>query len=376
MENASFVLCDDNFETPERNWLFTQMHDLITVHHPAEIHQAFTSIENALDQGFYVAGAVSYEAAQAFDLPTHAGAGVPLISLGVFAKRARIHASDVEVFLHTGNAFTLRKHHTFTFEEYEQAFQMVQEHLRDGNTYQVNYTFKCLLERTGCLKALYARLRQAQPVAYGALVYLPGVHILSRSPELFFRKEGNRLTTQPMKGTAARSDAPEEDILILQRLQQDPKTRSENMMIVDLLRNDFGRIAQTGSVRVENMMVAQTYSTVHQIVSTISCDIPQKTSVQEIFEALFPCGSVTGAPKKSTMSIIKALESTSRGVYTGAIGYITPQRDMCFNVPIRTLEFNAVGQGSMGIGSGIVAASDMQQEWDECMLKSKFLDMA
>lgn len=371
----SFVLCDDNFLPNGTNRLFTDMVDLLYVKNDPAV---FQRVEAYLDQGYYIAGCLDYELASMFGLQTTYQTGSTTGYLGVFAKCTLMTCQQVEAFLSTNMTYTLSRQNSFTFSEYRQAFNTIQAALHAGDTYQVNYTFKYGLTRTGDIGGLYAALRLAQPVSYGALVHFVGhTTILSRSPELFFQKKGATLVTQPMKGTAKRGATRAEDTDIIAHLQKDPKTRSENMMIVDLLRNDFGRIANTGSVRVQYMMKVQTYQTVHQVVSNISCQLPANDMpLIDILAAVFPCGSVTGAPKKSTMSLIHTLESEPRGVYTGAIGYVMPQhRDMCFSVPIRTLVFDEAGQeGSMHIGSGIVAASIVQDEWDECLLKAKFLD--
>lgn len=369
-----FVLCDDNFSLNGKSWLFTGFHGAVRIDDVSSASQSFTDIEHYLDKGFYVAGYSTYELARAFDLQTHALSNKPLAYFGIFSERTSVSQDDVEKFLDTGTSYTLSKQVGSSFDDYHTALQQIQIALRSGDTYQVNYTFRCLLERTGCFKNLYSALRAAQPVEYGALLSFEDCTILSRSPELFFRKTGSHFMTKPMKGTAPRQNNTQDDKKVSKKLQSDPKTRSENMMIVDLLRNDFGRIAKTGSVKVDSLMGLETYATVHQIVSTISCEVDETISLFEIFKALFPCGSVTGAPKKSTMEIINTLEPSPRGVYTGAIGYVTPDRDMCFNVPIRTLEFDNTGTGTMGIGSGVVAASDTHSEWEECLLKAKFLD--
>jgi para-aminobenzoate synthetase/4-amino-4-deoxychorismate lyase len=369
-----FVLCDDNFSQQKASWLFTGFQKAVSIDHIHSSNQFFTEIEEYLDKGFYVAGYATYELAQAFGLKTHRLPNKPLAYFGVFSDRACLSESDVENLLNTKEVFELKKNVSSSFEDYQNALKQIETALRSGDTYQVNYTIRCLLETSGCFKSLYSALRTAQPVEYGAFLNFEHCTILSRSPELFFKKAGSHLMTKPMKGTAQRKVSPAEDAKTAQKLQSDPKTRSENMMIVDLLRNDFGRIAKTGSVKVDSLMELETYATVHQIVSTISCEVDDTISLFDIFKALFPCGSVTGAPKKSTMEIINTLEPTPRGIYTGAIGYITPDRDMCFNVPIRTLEFDNTQTGVMGIGSGVVAASDAHSEWEECLLKAKFLD--
>ena len=233
-------------------------------------------------------------------------------------------------------------------------------------------------EAPGSIAAHYARLRSRQPVDYGAFLHWqPGRHILSFSPELFFRidkrpRSGERrITTRPMKGTAPRGRTTREDREISEWLRGDPKNRSENVMIVDLVRNDLGRVARTGSVKVEELFSIERYPTLWQMTSTVSAELRPEVGFHDIFRALFPCGSVTGAPKVRAMQLIAELEDAPRGVYTGAIGFFS-QHQTIFNVAIRTLELNGA-RGTMGAGSGIVIDSDPAQEFRECLLKAKFL---
>jgi para-aminobenzoate synthetase/4-amino-4-deoxychorismate lyase len=195
---------------------------------------------------------------------------------------------------------------------------------------------------------------------------------MSFSPELFFKKEDTSCTVRPMKGTISRGLTPEADAQLKDFLRHDPKNCSENIMIVDLLRNDLGRVCRQGSVNTESLFDVETYETLHQMTSTINGTISDEAGLEDIFHSLFPCGSVTGAPKIRTMEIIHELESAPRDIYTGAIGFITPAREMKFNVPIRTLLL-AGNKGEMGIGSGVVYDSDPEKEWEECQLKGRFL---
>ena len=235
------------------------------------------------------------------------------------------------------------------------------------------------IEAQGTAAALYARLRARQPVGYGAFLHWqPGRRILSFSPELFFhvdcdaaRSGGRRIATRPMKGTARRGRTTREDREIAEWLQADAKNRSENVMIVDLVRNDLGRVAQTGSVRVEELFAVERYPTLWQMTSTVSADLRPEAGFYDIFRALFPCGSVTGAPKVRAMQLIAQLEDAPRGVYTGAIGFFSP-RQTVFNVAIRTLELDGE-RGTMGAGSGIVIDSNAAEEFRECLLKAEFV---
>ena len=268
--------------------------------------------------------------------------------------------------------------------EFTRALGAIHDYIEAGHTYQVNYTYRLRFDAFGSVFALYARLRARQPVPYGALVGLDdGSAILSLSPELFVRHAQGELITRPMKGTAPASDEPAENARRATALSQDPKNRAENLMIVDLLRNDLGRIAVTGSVEVPALFDVQRYSSVLQMTSTVRAQLRPDAALAEIFRALYPCGSITGAPKRRTMEIIAELEPAARGVYTGAIGWFDPPAagcaigDFCLSVPIRTLALGplagGVRRGEMGVGAGIVFDSDAQDEYAECQLKARFL---
>jgi para-aminobenzoate synthetase/4-amino-4-deoxychorismate lyase len=267
-----------------------------------------------------------------------------------------------------------------------------------GETYQVNYTYRLHARSFGSPIALYRRLRERQPVSYGALIRLPlndnntqrdeTTHVLSCSPELFLRHERGLLTARPMKGTASRAIGPEGDSETARHLSIDIKNRAENLMIVDLLRNDLGRLAQVGSVKVPELFSIEPYSTVFQMTSTVQATLKPDVGFADVLRATFPCGSITGAPKHHTMQLIASLETTPRGLYCGAIGWIDaplagsaeqPARcgDFCFSVAIRTLtlsrEVDGLRATRLGIGAGIVADSQPQDEFDECWLKAKFV---
>ena len=271
--------------------------------------------------------------------------------------------------------------------EFTRAIAAIHEAIRNGETYQVNYTYRIDGAAFGSPIALYRRLRARQPVEYGAFIVLPGdapiTHVLSLSPELFLRHEAGRLTARPMKGTAARVAAPESDSESARLLAIDIKNRAENLMIVDLLRNDLGRLAQTGSVRVPALFAIEPYATVFQMTSTVQAQIRPEVGMPELLHAVFPCGSITGAPKHHTMELIAGLESTPRGLYCGAIGWLeAPQGDarvgdFCLSVAIRTLTLGAATEGlrplRIGVGAGIVSDSRADDEFDECRLKARFL---
>ncbi|WP_027799407.1 aminodeoxychorismate synthase component I [Paraburkholderia dilworthii] len=274
--------------------------------------------------------------------------------------------------------------------QFNAAIDAIHAALREGDSYQVNYTYRLDFDVFGSPTALYRRLRARQPVRYGALIALPGgAWVLSCSPELFVEKQNAMLRARPMKGTAPRSADPSADRGAAEFLGSDPKNRAENVMIVDLLRNDLSRVAQTGSVKVPALFSVEPYASVWQMTSTVEAALRPGTSFAAILRALFPCGSITGAPKHRTMQLIDELESTPRGLYTGAIGWLDgPARqapanentdgDFCMSVAIRTLTLKPLAQtgqlrGTMGVGAGIVLDSVAEDEYAECRLKARFL---
>jgi para-aminobenzoate synthetase/4-amino-4-deoxychorismate lyase len=263
-----------------------------------------------------------------------------------------------------------------TEEQYAEQIAAIHEWIRAGDVYQLNFTAPYKVRVRGNLAVLYAQLRERQPVEYGAFIHWSaGRRILSFSPELFFHvdeENGNRrITTKPMKGTVARGRTTREDRERAEWLRNDAKNRSENVMIVDLLRNDLGRVAKFGSVRTENLFAVERYPTLWQMTSTVTGELRDRIGFHDIFRALFPCGSITGAPKVRAMQLLAEIEKRPRGVYTGAIGYFSPQRTV-FSVAIRTLELDGE-QGTMSVGSGIVIDSVATEEYRECLLKAEFL---
>ncbi len=271
------------------------------------------------------------------------------------------------------------------------AIARIHEAIRAGETYQVNFTYRLDFAAHGTPLALYRRLRARQPVPYGAFIALPplegddqaATHVLSCSPELFIQHAAGRLMAKPMKGTAPRRAVMEGDSETARLLSLDTKNRAENLMIVDLLRNDLGRIAQTGSVRVPELFDIESHATVFQMTSTVQAQLQPKLGLPDLLRATFPCGSITGAPKHHTMALIAGLENTPRGLYTGAIGWVDAARDaatcgdLCLSVAIRTLTLGppieGLRAGRLGIGAGIVLDSEAEDEYAECQLKARFL---
>ncbi|MDD3447834.1 MAG: chorismate-binding protein [Gammaproteobacteria bacterium] len=258
--------------------------------------------------------------------------------------------------------------------EYAAAYSEIQNWLREGETYQVNFTFPGTCRSALPALELYSRLREAQRVPYSALLQHGDRTVLSLSPELFFRVEGNAITTRPMKGTAPRGFGAREDGRRRRGLRSDPKNRAENLMIVDLLRNDLGRVCTAGSIRVPHLFRVEAHRTLLQMTSTITGTLGRQWTLPSLLRALYPCGSVTGAPKLHTLELIAGIETGPRGVYCGAIGFTAPDGRCTFNVPIRTLERHAGERHwRFHTGSGVVHGADAGMEWRECLNKASFL---
>ncbi len=350
-----------------------------------EVPGAFAAMEGALASGYHLAGALSYELGYALEpklarLLPEPGA-TPLLSFGVFAAPEHLASAAVEAWLaRHSRADGVPEIDAAALDEasYAELFARVQELINAGETYQINLTFPLRVAFHGDPLALYRRLRRTARVSHGAVLALADRHILSLSPELFLDCDGTTLKTRPMKGTARRAPTLAADQLVREALQRDEKSRAENLMIVDLLRNDLGRIATPSSVRVTALHEIETYPTLHQMTSTIEARLKPGTGIADILAALFPCGSVTGAPKIHSMEIIHGLEAAPRGLYCGAIGWLAPRNaeglaPFRFNVAIRTLDLARIGTGTLGVGSGLVADSDAASEYAECLLKARFL---
>lgn len=356
---------------------------------PAEIDALFLAIEDAITRGHFAAGFFAYECGRSFE-PV-AGQRAPRDGdlLAWFGIYERCFCFDHYTGLFVGStppdlprppepepsplpvvSLALDQ------SPYSARIARIHEWIRAGDVYQLNFTFPLRAEIAEQPAALYARLHAAQPVAYGGFLHCqPGRFILSFSPELFFhiRKDGTRrrITTRPMKGTARRGRTTAEDREVATWLANDPKNRAENVMIVDLIRNDLGRICAFGSVQVEKLFEVERLPTLWQMTSTIDGELRPEVTCKDVFRALFPCGSVTGAPKIRAMQLLAQIEDEPRGVYTGAIGFFSREESV-FNVAIRTVALEG-GWGTMGIGSGIVIDSDAAAEFRECRLKAEFL---
>jgi len=337
---------------------------------PGEVSATFEAIEAARAQGHWVALSAAYELGHALEpalAPLRAAPGQTLLDAWVFSRAETLSDGDVDAWLATAPLPAGLVDFTpgIDRDTYLAAIARIQAYIASGDCYQTNFTFPCTARAYGDPRALYRLLRKAQPVPHGAMIIHGQGALLSRSPELFVTRRGDTLTCRPMKGTAPAHEPPE-------TLTGSDKNRAENLMIVDLIRNDLGRLAPAGGVSVPRLFEAERYATLWQMTSTIEAR-PVTQSLDTIFRALFPCGSVTGAPKIRAMQIIHELESAPRHTYCGALGWLAPNGDFSFNVPIRTLEIAPDGQVRFGTGSGIVADSVGEDEWLECLLKTRFL---
>ncbi len=383
-----FVWLDTSRPDPEnrRSLLFCEPRHWLRFCVGDDIDEFFAALERYRSAGFYLAGWFAYEFGYLLEpvlagrLPV--GPDACLAEIGVF-EQPYMYCHDRRTFLHdrswpladTDDVGDYRIEDcrvTESRERYREAIAAIHRYIAAGDTYQVNYTTRLRFSFAGRPEALYCALRAGQSVGYSACIRSGSRWILSLSPELFFRVRDRVLTARPMKGTMRRGPTAEADARLVDFLRSDIKNRSENVMIVDLLRNDLGRIALPASVRVPALFSVETYETLHQMTSTVEARLAGTPRLADLFRALFPCGSVTGAPKIRTMEIIRELEHSPRGVYTGAIGCVAPDGDMVFNVPIRTVVLDG-DRGEMGIGSGIVIDSDGDEEWRECLLKGRFL---
>lgn len=349
-----------------------------------EVAPALARLDAARAASAWVAGWLAYEAGYAFEprlraiVPPTEG---PLVAMGVFDGPAPAEAMLAAMAGAAGEALIAPPAPAVTRAAYDRAFAQVQAAIAAGDCYQVNLTFPMETRLlSGSAPGLYGRLRRTGAVGHGALVdfgaALPGVPaVVSRSPELFFAVEGRRITARPMKGTAPRDPDPARDAANAAELQASPKARAENLMIVDLLRNDIGRLARVGTVRVPALYAMERYATVHQMTSTVVGELAGAPTLAGLMAALFPCGSVTGAPKLRAMEIIRAVEGAPRGVYCGAVGWMAPGGDADFSVAIRTLSLWQ-DRVVMNVGGGVVADSTATGEWEEALWKARFVTAA
>ena len=385
MKEKDFVFLETARPDAENylSYLFIRPEKIISTFKIDEIKDCFTELNQALKEGYYTAGFLSYEAGEAFEerLRHKQTYDFPLLWFGVYKQpliynhRREKSQKPSPVFGGKPGSYLLKNiRANISRQTYIKAIARIKDLIARGLTYQVNYTFKLKFAFSGSPSALYLDLRNNQHVSYSALIKAGSYSILSISPELFFRKKGRTILARPMKGTARRGKTKEQDCQIAAELKNCRKNCSENLMIVDLLRNDLGRISTTGSVRVRRLFNVERYETLLQMTSDIKSRLKTSDLAFDIFSHIFPSGSVTGAPKIKTMEIIRQLEKEPRNIYTGAVGFFSPENSGVFNVAIRTILIdNKNKAGEMGVGSGIVYDSDAKSEFAECRLKADFL---
>lgn len=375
-----FVLLDNSTGPAAVSLLFEHPQYIIRADTPDEVPAALAQLKKAMAAGRHAAGFFAYELGYVFEpklarlLPPNRK--VPLLWFGVYAEPRTMTGAEVQNWLTAeaiGNPTLGALAHSWDATSYLERFEEVQNKIRSGDIYQLNLTFKAKFNLQGSPLALYRDLRLKQRVAYGGLVDTGDITILSSSPELFIEQDGRVIETRPMKGTAPRAGTFAGDDEVRKTLASDVKSRAENLMIVDLMRNDLGRIAELGSVSVTDLFTVETFKTLHQMTSGVRAVLKPDVGLEDVLRAIFPPGSITGAPKIRAMELIRALETDPRGVYCGAIGYFAPGGEVLFNVAIRTAVIDRAGVGEMGIGSGVVADSVGTKEYAECLLKMKFL---
>ena len=362
------------YGAPVRSW---------RVETPEGVALTLSEIEDALASGLYVVAAFSYEFGEWLQGLEPRASSTPWLSAQAFQKVSCLSKKEVDDFIDC----ELQKHGpdcaaagvfdigiSASEETFQQDIEKIKEEIRKGNTYQVNHTIRISGKSFGHALALYARLRQRQPSRFGAFLDFGDRQILSVSPEWFVECKDGVLTSKPMKGTAPADTDPQE------ALTQNTKNRAENLMIVDLIRNDLGRISEIGSVSVPALFETEQFGEVLQMTSTVRGRKKSGVGLQKLLEAMFPCGSVTGAPKCNTMKIIQGLEASPRGIYCGAIGWFDPPKntdeklgDFSLSVAIRTLSIDLEKHFELGVGAGITIDSDGKEEWAETLLKAKFV---
>ena len=350
--------------------------EVISARRLEDVAPALARVEAVAQEGLWAAGFVSYEAAPAFDpaFRVKESGPLPLLWFGVFERPAPLVPAEA-LLPAEAEPFDLGEW-TPDVEapEYHRCIGVIRDAIRDGAVYQVNYTLRLKASFAGDPLALHRRLCAAQGPSYSAYLDLGRFNILSASPELFFERSGSTITCRPMKGTARRGRWKEEDEEAGARLLASEKDRAENAMIVDLVRNDLGRISEIGSVRARDVFKLEAYRTVHQMTSTVESTLREGNTLLDLFRGVFPCGSVTGAPKIASTGFITDLERAPRGVYCGAIGYVEPGGDCIFNVPIRTVVVDRErGEAEYGVGGGITWDSSPEEEYAEVMAKAEIL---
>ena len=381
LPKKNFVLLETNrFDKDNhRSFLFSNPAKIISCDKLSDVKNTLCEIEDYILKGYYAAGFISYEAGFSFEenlKELRADPGFPLLLFGIYKKPEIIeHKEKMTLLRHKDSPYSIKNlRPNISKKKYISDIEKIKDFIRRGETYQVNYTFKYKFDFKGSAHSLYEELKKKQSVSYSSFISTDRFSIASLSPELFFRKHKDRIEVKPMKGTIDRGKDLGEDREHIEELGHSLKNRSENLMIVDLLRNDLGRISKPGTVSTKKLFEVERYETLFQMISIVKAILKKRVSIYSLLKAIFPSGSVTGAPKISTMKIINCLEKEPRRVYTGGIGFFAPDGDSVFNVAIRTVLIDRKNNaGEIGIGSGIVYDSDPHKEFDECKLKADFI---
>lgn len=378
MTDAPYILFE--FGPEGRAQVFAAPDKLITAWAADEVPAAFAAMQAAQDAGKWLAGFASYELGYALE-PKLAGRmpavrRSPLVCFGVFdgPDAAATDAVLAKVAADQDRARLSAPTPVWDEATYTKAFDQVAGYIASGDFYQTNLTFLMRADWSGTPEGLFGALSRVQAVNYGGIVNLgQGPVLVSRSPELFYRVDADGvISTRPMKGTVPRGKTEAEDAELKAFLGNDEKNRAENLMIVDLLRNDISRVAELGSVKVPELFTVESYATVHQMTSLVQAQLREGVSIAEMFTALFPCGSITGAPKIRAMEVINDLETEARDIYCGSIGWIGPDGASAFNVAIRTLSLGADGTARLNVGGGVVYDSTAPSEYEEALWKARY----
>jgi len=375
-----FVLLDDARPGGPRI-LYRDPAGVIAAIRPEEVAPALERVRAALAEGKHAAGWMAYEAGHGLEPRlaslARGSEGLPLLWFGLFAEAEMIDEAALEAMLgDPAGAWVGLPRPGISRADYGQAHARVADYIAAGDIYQANLSFRADVAVQGSPLGVYARLRRNARAGWGGIVHDGRNWLLSLSPELFFKSDGAHVEARPMKGTAPRAADSAEDAALAQALAADPKQRAENLMIVDLIRNDLSRVATPGSVVTPLLFAVEHYPTVHQMVSSVEADLAPGCDAIDLVRATFPCGSVTGAPKMRAMEVIAEVEPDARGPYTGAIGAFAPDGGAAFNVAIRTLVLQeGRDDARIGLGSAVVADSTVEGEWQECLAKGAFLTM-
>jgi para-aminobenzoate synthetase / 4-amino-4-deoxychorismate lyase len=353
------------------NFYASEFDAVLSANSLSDVPALLREVQKAAEQDFYAFGFFTYESGYAF-LPGMFSArptNLPLAWFGL-TKNPRVQSFSTRTEVaHQIRDLQLNQN----LADYSRALAKIRAYIERGDTYQVNYTLRYRGDFAGSVSSLYQELKKKQHVSYAACIETPQWSVISLSPELFFRRKGGYIFMRPMKGTSARGRTVQEDQQRAQELRDSAKERAENLMIVDMLRNDLGKICLTGSVEVTRAFEVERYETLLQMTSTIEGKLGEDAGLPEIFGATFPSGSITGAPKIRTMQIIRELEPEPRGIYTGAIGYVH-RDEAVFSVAIRTVLIDhATNRLELGVGSGVLHEANAEREYQECQLKANFL---